>query len=66
VTLSYIKKTDKLLELLCQRKCGYKLSESVDTIKLLTFHLNAFLKAGSIFESNFWNISEISGCLDVT
>jgi len=39
---------------------------SVDTIKLLTFHLAAFLNAGSIFESNFCNISEISGCLDVT
>jgi len=39
---------------------------SVGTIRLLTFHLTAFLKAGSIFESNFWNISEISGCLDVT
>jgi len=38
---------------------------SVDTIKLLPFHLTAFLKAESIFESNFWNISEICGCIDV-
>jgi len=38
---------------------------SVDTIKLLTSYSNVFLKTGSIFEINFWSISEISENLDV-